>query len=67
MLVKGDNAGLYYIGVLAKMSTQVQTESRAFAVPVVIGDPAGGQKPAAAAVLDSQGQAVQPMKAEEPR
>jgi hypothetical protein len=67
VLVKGDSAGLYYIGVLAKMSTQVQTESRAFAVPVVIGDPAAGQKPAAAAVLDSEGQAVQPMKAEEPK
>jgi hypothetical protein len=67
VLVKGDNAGLYYIGVLAKMSTQVQTESRAFAVPVVIGDPAAGQKPAAAAILDAQGQAVQPMKAEEPK
>jgi hypothetical protein len=67
VLVKGDNAGLYYIGVLAKMSTQVQSESRAFAVPVVIGDPAAGQKPAPAAVLDAQGEAVQPMKAEEPK
>jgi len=67
VLVKGDNAGLYYIGVVARMSTQVQTESRAFAVPVVIGDPAAGQKPAAAPVLDAQGQAVQPMKAEEPK
>jgi len=67
VLVQGDNAGLYYIGVLAKMSTQVQSESRAFAVPVVIGDPAAGQKPAAAAVLDAQGEAVQPMKAEEPK
>jgi hypothetical protein len=67
VLVQGDNAGLYYIGVLAKMVTKVQTESRAFAVPVVIGDPAAGQKPAPAAVRDADGQAVKPMKAEEPR
>jgi hypothetical protein len=67
ILVQGDNAGLYYVGVLARMATQVQTETRAFAVPVVIGDPAAGQKPATATVQDDQGQAVQPMKAEEPR
>jgi hypothetical protein len=67
VLVKGDNAGLYYIGVVARMARQSLTESRAFAVPVVIGDPAAGQKPAAAPVLDAEGQAVQPMKAEEPR
>jgi hypothetical protein len=67
VLVQGDNAGLYYIGVLAKMVTKVQTESRAFAVPVVIGDPAAGQKPTPAAVRDADGQAVKPMKAEEPR
>jgi hypothetical protein len=67
ILVQGDNAGLYYVGVLARMATQVQTEARAFAVPVVIGDPAAGQKPAAATVLDAQGQAVQPMQAEEPK
>ena len=45
VLVQGDNPGLYYIGVVAKMSTQVQTESRAFAVPVVIGDPPPARRP----------------------
>jgi len=40
VLVQGDKPGLYYVGVVAKMSTQVQTETRAFAVPVVIGNPA---------------------------
>jgi hypothetical protein len=39
VLVKGDNPGLFYIGVVAKMATKVQTETRAFAIPVVIGDP----------------------------
>jgi hypothetical protein len=63
VLVKGDNPGLYYIGVIAKMSTKVQTETRAFAIPVVIGDPPSRQK--AAPVKDSTGQAVQSMPAQE--
>jgi hypothetical protein len=63
VLVKGDNPGLYYIGVIAKMSTKVQSETRAFAIPVVIGDPPSRQK--AAPVKDSTGQAVQSMPAQE--
>ena len=65
VLVKGDNPGLYYIGVVAKMSTKVQTESRAFAIPVVIGEPPAAQKPAP--TKDATGQAVQSMPAQEPK
>ena len=65
VLVKGDNPGLYYIGVTAKMSTKVQTETRAFAIPIVIGDPPSAQK--AAPPKDSTGQAVQSMPAQEPK
>jgi hypothetical protein len=65
VLVQGDNPGLYYIGVIAKMSTRVQAESRAFAIPVVIGDPPSAQKPAPA--KDATGQAVQSMPAQEPK
>jgi hypothetical protein len=65
VLVQGDKPGLYYVGVVAKMQTQVQTETRAFAVPVVIGNPVAAQKPAV--VKDATGQAVQPMRAEEPK
>jgi hypothetical protein len=65
VLVRGDKPGLYYVGVVAKMQTQVQTETRAFAVPVVIGNPVAAQKPAVA--KDATGQAVQPMRAEEPK
>jgi len=65
VLVKGDNPGLYYIGLIAKMSTKVQTETRAFAIPVVIGDPPSKQK--AAPLKDATGQAVQSMPAQEPK
>ena len=65
VLVQGDNPGLYYIGVIAKMSTKVQTETRAFAIPVVVGDPPSAQK--ATPAKDSTGQAVQSMPAQEPK
>lgn len=65
LLAKGDAPGLYYIGVVAKMSTKVQTESRAFAIPVVIGDPPAAQKVTPA--TDATGQAVQSMPAQEPK
>ncbi len=65
VLVKGDNPGLYYIGVIAKMSTKVQTETRAFAIPIVIGDPPSAQK--AAPPKDATGQAVQSIPAQEPK
>jgi hypothetical protein len=65
VLVKGDNAGLYYIGVIAKMGTKVQTESRAFAIPVVIGDPPSAQK--SSPPQDTTGQAIKSMPAQEPQ
>jgi hypothetical protein len=65
ILVKGDNPGLFYIGVVAKMATKVQTETRAFAIPVVIGDPPSAQKSAPA--KDATGQAVQSIPAQEPK
>jgi hypothetical protein len=64
VLVQGDTAGLYYLGVMAKMSTQVQTETRAFAVPIVIGSPPAAQK--ANPPKDASGQAIQSMPAKEP-
>jgi hypothetical protein len=65
LLVKGDNAGLYYVGVVAKMSTSVQSESRAFAIPIVIGDSPAAEKPAPA--KDAAGQAIESMPAAEPK
>jgi len=65
VLVTGDNPGLFYIGVVARMSTKVQTETRAFAIPVVIGDPPSAQK--ATPAKDASGQAVQSIPAQEPK
>ena len=63
VLVQGDTAGIFYLGVMARMSTQVQTETRAFAVPVVIGSPPAAQK--ANPATDASGQAIQSMPAQE--
>ena len=65
VLVQGDTAGIFYLGVMARMSTQVQTETRAFAVPIVIGNPPAAQKVNPTA--DASGQAIQSMPAQEPK
>ena len=54
--------GMYYVGVTAKLTTKVQSEARAFSVPVVVGVVAPPAPPAAAA---AGAQPVQPMKAQE--
>jgi hypothetical protein len=61
--VRGVSPGLYYIAVTAKMSTQVQTEGRAFSVPVVIGTPIAAEK--TAPPKDATGQPVESMPAKE--
>jgi hypothetical protein len=61
--VRGDAAGLYYLSVVAKIATKVQTETRAFAIPIVIGTTPAAEKPAPA--KDASGQPVQPMPAKE--
>lgn len=61
--VRGNANGLYYLTVLTKISTKVQSEGRAFSVPVVIGAPVAAQKPAPQ--KDATGQAVESMPAKE--
>jgi hypothetical protein len=63
ILLRGDNAGLFYVSVIAKISTKVQSESRAFSIPVVIGSVPAAQKTAPA--VDAAGQAIQSMPATE--
>ena len=64
LLVRADAPGLFYISVVAKMVTQVQTEARAFSVPVVVGTaPAASQK--AAPDKDASGQPIESMPAQE--
>jgi hypothetical protein len=61
---QADADGTYYISIVAKMITQVQTEIRTFSVPVVVGTtPAVVAKPAPA--KDATGQAIESMPAKE--
>jgi hypothetical protein len=57
----GAAEGLYYVTVITTMSTKVQSEGRAFSVPVVIGTPPAAQK--TEPQKDAAGQAVEPMPA----
>lgn len=59
----GNAAGLYYVSVTAKIATQVQTEARAFSVPVVIGSPVPAQKPTPQ--KDASGQPIESLPAKE--
>jgi hypothetical protein len=63
VLAQSATAGIYYIGVAAKMSTKVQAEVRNFSVPIVVGTPAAAEKPAPA--KDASGKAVESMPAVE--
>ncbi len=60
---RGDAPGLYYITVMATLSTNAQNETRAFSVPVVIGTPPAQEKPAPR--RDATGAAIEPMPARE--
>ena len=58
--------GLYYVGVTAKLVNKVQTDSRTFSVPVVVGElPAVEKATPAAAGASSGGEAVEAAKAVE--
>jgi len=62
--VQADADGTYYVSVIARMITQIQTEVRTFSVPVVVGTaPAPVAKPAPQ--TDASGQAIESMPATE--
>jgi hypothetical protein len=63
VLAQADGPGLYYFGVSAQMITPVQTEARAFSVPVVVGEVAASEK--AEPEVDATGQPVESMPAQE--
>ena len=63
VMVSAESSGLYYLGVVARMITQVQTEARAFSVPVVVGTAPPAAKPRPA--VDATGQPIISMPAEE--
>jgi len=61
--LRAEKQGLYYVGVAARMVTQVQTDARSFSVPVVVGVPAASEKPAVE--KDAAGEAIEPLPATE--
>jgi hypothetical protein len=65
VVARADGQGLYYLGVSARMATQVQVEARTFSVPVVVGVVAAAEKPTAAPTQDASGQPIESMPAEE--
>jgi hypothetical protein len=66
VLAQSDVAGMYYIGVSAKMTTKVRTEVSGFSIPVVIGTPVAEEKPAAAPTEGATGEAIESVPAAEP-
>ena len=66
VLLQVAEPGLYYVGVTAKLVNKVQTDSRTFSVPVVVGQLPAVEKPAPAATgANSGGEAVEATKAVE--
>lgn len=63
VLVQADQPGIYYVNVVARMITQVQTEARTFSVPVVVGmvAPAAKTEPQ----RDAAGEAIESLPAVE--
>lgn len=62
-LASVDAPGLYYVGVVARMVSKVQTDVRTFSVPVAVGSVAAEQK--TAPTEDADGQAIESMPAVE--
>ena len=66
VLLQVAEPGLYYVGVTAKLVNKVQTDSRTFSVPVVVGQlPAVEKATPAAMGAKSGGEAVEASKAVE--
>jgi hypothetical protein len=66
VLLQVTEPGLYYVGVTAKLVNKVQTDSRTFSVPVVVGQLPAVEKPAPAPVgANAGGEAVEATKAVE--
>jgi len=63
--VQADADGTYYVNVIARMITQVQTEVRTFSIPVVVGTAPAEAKPAPQ--KDASGQPIESMPATEPK
>ena len=58
VLLQVAEPGLYYVGVTAKLVNKVQTDSRTFSVPVVVGQLPTVEKPTPAAMGANSGEAA---------
>jgi hypothetical protein len=66
VLLQVSEPGLYYVGVTAKLVNKVQTDSRTFSVPVVVGQlPAAEKAAPAASGANAGGEVVEASKAVE--
>jgi hypothetical protein len=66
VLLQVTEPGVFYVGVTAKLVNKVQTDSRTFSVPVVVGELPAVEKPTPAAVgANPGGEAVEASKAVE--
>jgi len=66
VLLQVTEPGVYYVGVTAKLINKVQTDSRTFSVPIVVGELPAVEKPAPAVTgANSGGEAVEASKAVE--
>ena len=65
VVARADGQGLYYLGISARMATQVQSEARTFSVPVAVGAGAAAEKPEPTPAQDASGQAIESLPAEE--
>ena len=55
MSVIGDAPGLYYVGIVVRMATKVQTDARSFSIPVVVGtEPPATAQPAPAVEAEGE-------------
>jgi hypothetical protein len=63
VLARADASGIYYVNVVARLATQVQSEARTFSVPIAVGVVEAAEKPAPQ--QDASGAAIQSMPAEE--
>jgi hypothetical protein len=62
--VIGDAPGLYYVGIVVRMATKVQTDARSFSIPVVVGtEPPATTQPTPA--VEAEGKPIEPTAAVE--
>jgi len=63
VLARADASGIYYVNVVARLTTQIQSEARTFSIPIAIGVVEAAEKPVPQ--QDAAGEVIESMPAEE--